>query len=45
MKFAEFQTGQVLDAGPYAVSEAEVLNFAQQWDPQWFHTNPEAAAQ
>jgi acyl dehydratase len=35
----------VLDAGPYAVSEAEVLNFAQQWDPQWFHTNPEAAAQ
>jgi acyl dehydratase len=45
MKFAEFQTGQVLNAGPYAVSEAEVLNFAQQWDPQWFHTNPEAAAQ
>jgi acyl dehydratase len=44
MKFAEFKTGQVLDAGPYAVSEAEVLNFAQQWDPQWFHTNPEAAA-
>jgi acyl dehydratase len=27
------------------VSEAEVLNFAQQWDPLWFHTNPEAAAQ
>jgi acyl dehydratase len=45
MKFAEFKSGQVLDAGPYAVSEAEVLNFAQQWDPQWFHTNPEAAAQ
>jgi acyl dehydratase len=44
MKFAEFKTGQVLDAGPYAVSEAEVLNFAQQWDPQWFHTNPDAAA-
>jgi acyl dehydratase len=44
MQFAEFKTGQVLDAGPYAVSEAEVLNFAQQWDPQWFHTNPEAAA-
>jgi acyl dehydratase len=44
MQFAEFKTGQVLDAGPYAVSEAEVLNFAQQWDPQWFHTNPDAAA-
>jgi acyl dehydratase len=21
------------------------LQFAQQWDPQWFHTDPEAAAQ
>ena len=30
MKFAEFQTGQVLSAGPYAVSEAEVLDFARQ---------------
>ena len=44
MKFAEFQAGQVLHAGPYAVSEAEVLDFAKQWDPQWFHTDPEAAA-
>ena len=44
MKFAEFHTGQVLHAGPYAVSEAEVLDFAKQWDPQWFHTDPEAAA-
>ncbi len=44
MKFAEFHAGQVLHAGPYAVSEAEVLDFAKQWDPQWFHTDPEAAA-
>ena len=44
MKFAEFHVGQVLHAGPYAVSEAEVLDFAKQWDPQWFHTDPEAAA-
>lgn len=44
MKFSEFHAGQVLHAGPYAVNEAEVLAFAKQWDPQWFHTDPEAAA-
>ena len=45
MKFAEFQVGQVLQAGPYQVTEEEILVFATQWDPQWFHTQPEAAAQ
>lgn len=44
MKFAEFHAGQVLSAGPYTVHQAEVLDFAKQWDPQWFHTDPEAAA-
>ncbi|NBW49277.1 MAG: MaoC family dehydratase [Betaproteobacteria bacterium] len=44
MKFADFQTGQVLAAGPYVLSEIEVLDFAKKWDPQWFHTDPEAAA-
>ena len=45
MKFADFHAGQVLEAGPHSVSETELLQFAQQWDPQWFHTDPEAAAQ
>ena len=45
MKYAEFQPGQVLHAGPYTVSEEEILAFATQWDPQWFHIQPEAAAQ
>ena len=44
MKFAQFHVGQVIEAGPYAVSEAEVLQFAGAYDPQWFHTEPEAAA-
>ncbi|CAM3843901.1 MaoC family dehydratase [Roseateles saccharophilus] len=44
MKFAEFQAGQVITAGPYAVGEADILAFARQWDPQWFHTDPVAAA-
>lgn len=45
MKFAEFRPGQVIEAGPQAVTEDEVLGFARQWDPQWFHTDPEAAAE
>ena len=45
MKFADFQSGQIITAGPYALSEAEVLQFATAYDPQWFHTDPQAAAQ
>ncbi|MFM2118673.1 MAG: hypothetical protein RL722_141 [Pseudomonadota bacterium] len=44
MRFAEFHAGQVIEAGPYAVSEAEVLQFATAYDPQWFHTDAQAAA-
>lgn len=44
MKFAEFHAGQQLSAGPYRVSEEEILAFARQWDPQWFHADVEAAA-
>lgn len=44
MKFAEFHPGQVIEAGQYPVSEAEVLQFARAYDPQWFHTDAEAAA-
>ena len=43
MKFAQFHAGQVIEAGPYEVSEAEILQFARAYDPQWFHTDPEAA--
>lgn len=44
MKFHELQAGQVIEAGPYALSRQEVLEFARAFDPQWFHTDPEAAA-
>lgn len=44
MKFADFSVGQVIEAGPYVVDEAEVLSFAKAYDPQWFHTDPDAAA-
>jgi acyl dehydratase len=45
MKFSEFKVGQVIDAGSYTLTEAELLAFANQWDPQWFHTDAQAAAQ
>jgi acyl dehydratase len=45
MKFTEFHAGQVIEAGPYSVSEAELLRFATAYDPQWFHADPKAAAE
>ena len=44
MKFAEFTQGLVIEAGPYHLTEDEVLKFAKAWDQQWFHTDAEAAA-
>jgi len=44
MKFNDFQVGQVIEAGPYELTEDELLAFARQWDPQWFHIDPQAAA-
>lgn len=43
MKFAQFHPGQVIEAGPYEVTEAEILRFANEYDPQWFHTDKAAA--
>jgi acyl dehydratase len=45
MKFAEFHVGQVIEAGPYVVTEAELTQFANAYDPQWFHTDARAAAE
>lgn len=44
MKFNEFHPGQVIEAGPLEVTEADILDFARRWDPQWFHTDAQAAA-
>lgn len=44
MKFAEFEAGQSIDAGSVTVSEQQIIDFAQQFDPQWFHTDPARAA-
>jgi acyl dehydratase len=44
MKFAQFYAGQIIEEGSYVLSEEELLSFAKAYDPQWFHTQPEAAA-
>ena len=43
MKFADFHTGQILTLGPVSVTESQIIAFARDYDPQWFHTDPEAA--
>lgn len=43
MKFANFSAGQVICGGPLTVSETEVLQYANTYDPQWFHNDPKAA--
>ena len=30
----------LIKAGPVIVTEAEILEFARKFDPQWFHTDP-----
>ena len=45
LQFADLHPGRVIQAGPYEVSEAEMLQFAVAYDPQWFHTDARAAAQ
>jgi len=44
MRFSDFHAGQIIDAGPITVSEADIIDFAQRFDPQWFHTDPARAA-
>lgn len=44
MRFSDFHAGQVIHAGPVSLTEAEILEFAGRYDPQWFHTDPERAA-
>ncbi|GHU04730.1 acyl dehydratase [Alphaproteobacteria bacterium] len=39
----DFTPGMVLRAGPIDVLEDEIISFAKRYDPQVFHTDPEAA--
>ena len=43
MRFATFQPGMMIEAGPRSVSAEEIVEFASRYDPQWFHTDPQRA--
>ncbi len=42
--FEDFEVGQIIELPGYRVTEAEILAFAGQFDPQAIHTDPVAAA-
>lgn len=44
MLFHELTVGRVLHAGPRDVTEREIVQFAERYDPQPFHIDPAAAA-
>ena len=43
MRFAELHAGQALETGTASLTEAEIVAFARDYDPQWFHTDAERA--
>lgn len=43
--FEDLEIGQPLDLGSCVVTEEEIVRFAEQFDPQPFHVDPDAAAQ
>lgn len=42
--FEDYTAGSVFECGPLVVEQAEMIAFAKRYDPQSFHTDPEAAA-
>ncbi len=43
MYFDELPKAYTFETGTRTLSEDEIIGFARQWDPQSFHTDPEAA--
>lgn len=41
--FEDYVAGSVHEFGPISVDAAEIIDFARRYDPQVFHTDPEAA--
>lgn len=41
--FEDLAVGEARRSAPRTVSETEILAFARQWDPQWFHSDAELA--
>lgn len=43
--FEDLAVGEVRRSAPRLVTEEEILAFARQWDPQWFHSDADLARQ
>jgi acyl dehydratase len=41
--FEDFHIGDIFDLGSLTVTSEEIIAFARQFDPQYFHTDPERA--
>ena len=42
-KFEDLAVGETRQSQPRTVTVEEIVKFAREYDPQWFHSNPEAA--
>lgn len=43
--FEDYLPGRTVDCGSFSLSEAEIIAFAKEYDPQPFHVDPVAAAE
>ena len=43
--FEDLAVGDTWTSDEYEITEHEIIEFAEQYDPQWFHTDPERAAE
>ncbi|WP_253736708.1 MaoC family dehydratase [Halohasta salina] len=43
--FEDFAVDDEWTSDTYEVTETEIVDFAAQYDPQWFHTDPDRAAE
>ena len=43
--FEDYEPGEVYEFGPISVNEDDIVEFGRRFDPQVFHTDPQAARQ
>lgn len=43
LRFEDLSVGQTFDLGSHTVTAAEIIEFAEQWDPLPFHLDPDEA--
>lgn len=43
--FEDLEVGETIEFGEYDVTEDEIVEFAERYDPQFFHVDPERASE